>query len=175
MKLVKSTHKDLEEFEILFRKHFQNMVLYAYKFLYDYNEAEDIVQDVFFSFWQKRNDLDIKAVDSYLFAAVKHQCQNNIRHAKVVAKYEKFASYVESKTDTPHDAMVGLEVDNVIRKTLDELPDKSRKIFIMNRFESKKYREIADELSISMKTVEAHMGKVLKLLRLNLSQYTARI
>lgn len=131
-----------------------------------------MVQDVFFSYWKKGESLEIKlSLESYLFGAVKRQCQNRLRYSMVVQKYESSMFGNESVAEDPYNQLIGNEIEDVIKNILNRLPDKTRKIFELNRIESKKYREIADELKISIKTIEAHMGKVIKLLRLSLSHY----
>jgi RNA polymerase sigma-70 factor, ECF subfamily len=131
-----------------------------------------VVQDVFFSYWKKGESLEIKlSLESYLFGAVKRQCQNRLRYSMVVQKYESSMFGNESVAEDPYNQLIGNEIEDVIKNILNRLPDKTRKIFELNRIESKKYREIADELKISIKTIEAHMGKVIKLLRLSLSHY----
>ncbi|MFY0652003.1 MAG: RNA polymerase sigma-70 factor [Cyclobacteriaceae bacterium] len=167
---------DLTSFESLFRAYYSNMVIYAFKFLRKKEEAEDLVQEVFFSLWKKKDTIELKSsLESYLFGAVKRQCQNKLRHDKVVRKYANNFAISSNQSQDPYSTLVGEEMESVIKNTLDELPDQSKKIFVMNRFESKKYKEIAKELSISVKTVEAHMSKVLKLFRMKLSQYQASI
>lgn len=164
--------QELDDFEAIFKTHYSGLVVYAFRILENYNEAEDVVQEVFFSYWKKRATVELTStLKSYLYGAVKRQCQNKIRHAMVVHKYESGVSAEVKFGENPHDQLIGSEMEEVIKKTLDGLPDKTKKIFVMNRFESKKYKEIAKELSISLKTVEAHMGKVLKLLRLSLSHH----
>ena len=131
-----------------------------------------MVKDVFFSYWKKGESLEIKlSLESYLFGAVKRQCQNRLRYYMVVQKYESSMFGNESVAEDPYNQLIGNEIEDVIKNILNRLPDKTRKIFELNRIESKKYREIADELKISIKTIEAHMGKVIKLLRLSLSHY----
>ena len=79
----------LDDFEGIFKAHYSGLVVYAFKILQNYNEAEDVVQEVFFSYWKKRATVELTStLKSYLYGAVKRQCQNKNRHAIVVHKYE---------------------------------------------------------------------------------------
>jgi RNA polymerase sigma-70 factor, ECF subfamily len=130
----------------------------------DNEEAEDIVQIVFVKLWEKRNQVNIgQSGQSYLYKSVYHLCLNSIRDKKVKATYtEKFpaptAALINNNTDEK-------ETNNRIINAIETLPPKCKEIFVKNRNEGKRYAEIAGELNISVKTVEAQMGKALKILR----------
>ena len=165
-------HKDLDDFELIFKKNYSNLVLYTFKLLGDYNESEDVVQDVFFSYWKKKDELELSgSLESYLFGAVRNQCQNKIRHLSVIRSFKTQHAFEDRLAENPYNTLVGSEMEATIKKTLNNLPELTREIFKKNRFESKKYKEIAQELQISIKTVEAHMGKVLKAMRVNLNHH----
>jgi len=163
----------LDRFEALFNKHFGDLVAYAFRFLENKEEAEDVVQEVFFSLWKKRESLVIQtSIESYLLSAVKHACLNKFRHNKVKIAYRKNIKYDNGEVKiTPHNQLVHKELESLIESSLADLPERSLKIFTMNRYDRKKYREIADEMSISIKSVEAHMSRVLKHLRLKIGNY----
>jgi RNA polymerase sigma-70 factor (ECF subfamily) len=146
---------------------------YALRFVRDPDTAEEIVQDLFYKLWEKRAELQINtSVKSYLYSAVHNRCLKFIEHRNVETKYRNYYLLHESEVDNePGDSASIRELQGVIEHTLDALPERCSRIFRLNRFEGLKYHEIAVKLSISVKTVEANMGKALKLLRKNLKNY----
>jgi len=164
---------DLQSFEVLFRQYYQMLCSYAIRFVDDGDTAEEIVQDLFYRLWEKRAELQINtSVKSYLFSAVHNRCLKFIEHRNVELKYRNYYLKHESEIDSEqHDAHSVHELQGIIDKTLNSLPERCGRIFRLNRFEGLKYHEIAQKLSISVKTVEANMGKALKLLRKNLKNY----
>jgi RNA polymerase sigma-70 factor (ECF subfamily) len=164
---------DLTSFEVLFRQYYQMLCGYALRFVKDADTAEEIVQDLFYRLWEKRAELQINSsVKSYLFSAVHNRCLKYIEHRNVETRYRNYYLLHGSEIDSePHDAAGIHELQAIINATLDALPERCGRIFRLNRFEGLKYHEIAQKLSISVKTVEANMGKALKLLRKNLKNY----
>lgn len=162
-----------EQFEDIFKSHFKDLVAYAFGILKDQQDAEDIVQEVFFSLWKRKNSLAIEStIESYLFSAVKHGCMNRFRNEKVKTSYKNSIKPEDKLINmTPYNHLINKELESLIASSLADLPSKSLKIFNMNRYDQKKYREIAEEMSISLKTVEAHISRVLKHLRLKLDRY----
>ena len=161
------------EFEELFRTHYSNLCAYANKYVEDIDASEELVQEVFFKLWNKREDIEItSSMQSYLYRAVRNSSLNLIKHIKIREEYkehnEREMTYSESNFD---DDVVATELEEKIRNTIDELPKERKKIFIMSRYDGYKYREIAEKLGISIKTVENQMGKAIKYMRENLSDY----
>ncbi len=165
--------QDLKSFEELFRQYYQMLCAYAYKFVSDGDTAEEIVQDLFYKLWEKRSELLINtSVKSYLFSAVHNRCLKYIDHKNVESRYRSYYLQRESEVDTEPQQTADLnELQGAIDRTLEALPERCSHIFRLNRFEGLKYHEIASRLSISVKTVEANMGKALKMLRKNLKGY----
>lgn len=144
------------------------MVGYASKLLKDRDGAADIVQQLFVNLWEKRDSIVVEgSVNSYLLRATHNQCLNQIKHEKVKIEH---ASYVIA-TEAVHDFQDQLEAQEFqmrVNSLVQKLPTQCRKIFLMSRLQEKKYQQIADELHISVKTVENQMGKALKTLRTSL-------
>jgi len=161
---------DKEKFEELFKTHFKPLCGFANKYLQDIDLAKEIVHDVFVKLWEKREQIDMnKAVKSYLYTAVNNKSLNHIRDNK---KFVDSEQIIENETDWNYsDNLVELEIQEKITATLDSLPPKCREVFKLSRYENLKYKEIAEKLDISQKTVETHMSKALKALRKNLSEY----
>lgn len=164
---------DIKSFEIIFREYYKKLVEYAFIHLKDIDNAEEIVQDLFYQLWNKKEKLEIStSLKSYLYRSVHNNCLLRLQHESIKHKHE---NYVRSKdTDyspEPIDYLKAGELERKINETIEAFPERTKTIFKMNRFEGFKYHEIADKLSISIKTVEANMGKALKALRLNLREY----
>ena len=158
---------------MLFKLHYQNLCAYAYLFLKDSDTSEDTVQEVFFKLWNKRTEISIDtSLKSYLFRAVRNGCMNVIEHMKVRDGYRDNTGYAmgaEQVTTVDH-AIVN-ELEQKIKETIDKLPPERKKVFVMSRYEGLKYREIADELGISVKTVENQMYQALGFMREHLKEY----
>jgi RNA polymerase sigma-70 factor (ECF subfamily) len=157
----------------MFRQYYQMLCSYALKFTGDPDSAEEVVQDLFYKLWEKRMELHINtSVKSYLFSAVHNRCLKYIEHRQVETRYRSYYLQHESEIDNePQESANINELQGIINKTLSALPERCGRIFRLNRYEGLKYHEIAEKLSISVKTVEANMGKALKMLRKNLKDY----
>ena len=159
---------DIRAFETLFKRYYEPLCLYSNKVTSNIDMAEEIVQQLFYTLWKDRADLRIVlSVKSYLYRAVRNQSLQYVRHLQVREKYHHSIEDIVSDNhlDTPQDIMEYKELEQQVETALSSLPKRSRDIFRMNRFEGKKYTQIAQELSLSVKTVEAEMSKTLKVLR----------
>jgi len=163
---------DEKSFELLFRTYYNSLCLFAHKILKDKEIAEEIVQDIYYYVWEKRETLELTtSVKSYLFKSVYNNSLKYIRHQKIVKNYEsKVGNEGQPFELQDNHAEIG-EIIHIIKFTLDQVPDRTREIFELNRNEGLKYHEISDKLGISIKTVEAHMSSILKLFRENLKDY----
>jgi len=164
---------DITDFEKLFKSHYSKLCSYANLFLNDPDASEDVVQEIFFKLWKNRDELTINTtIKSYLFRAVRNGCMNVIDHISVREAY-KIVNEEDMKISegTLVDETIVSELEQRIRETIDQLPSERRKVFIMSRFDGLKYREIADRLNISVKTVENQMYQALKFLREKLADY----
>jgi RNA polymerase sigma-70 factor (ECF subfamily) len=164
---------DETAFERVFKTHFNSLYNYAYTILKNESTAEEIVQQVFFKIWEKRESLpDETMLKAYLYRAVHNESLNTIKHQKVRAGYQMHAvSSTEQTLDNASGKVHMAELQQELHKAMNELPEQCRTIFQMSRFEEMKYKEIADELNISPKTVENQMGKALKILREKLAHF----
>lgn len=163
---------DVKEFESLFRSSYVSLVRYARTLVKDHDTAEEIVQDLFFRIWQDREKLNIESsLNGYLFRSVHNRCLHFIEHTKVVERHAEQMSYIEAESpESPSDILNYKELQEKVARILERLPERCGKIFAMSRFEGLKYNEIAEKLSVSVKTVEANMGRALKEFRKELAQ-----
>lgn len=160
-------------FEQLFKNHYASLCGYAVKYVWDLDQAEEIVQDLFYNLWDKKSTLTINtSIEAYLFRAVRNACLNYLKHQKVKRQHASDVIHSQSSEGKGNENPVEtLELQDKIDKAIDSLPPERQKIFKLSRYEGLKYKEIADRLGISIKTVEVQMGKALKTLRENLTDY----
>ena len=169
---IKFEIKDKSDFENLFKLHYSVLCSYANKFLEDGDASEEIVQDLFCNLWNNREKLEISSIKSYLFRAVRNSCYNLIKHINIREEYKAYnESEIKLEEDKIEDSLNASELELKIRETIDLLPTERKKVFMLSRFEGLKYKEIAEKQNISIKTVENQMGKAIKFLKEQLSEY----
>ena len=158
---------NIEAFETLFRSYYEPLCRYSYKFVESMETAEEIVQDLFYILWKDRDKLQIfTSVNGYLYRSVKNKSLQYIE--KLIVRDNYLNNYTEDsmiETHTPQEELEYKELERQIERTICSLPVRRQKIFRMNRMEGKKYSEIAQELHISVKTVEAEISRALVELR----------
>lgn len=165
-------NSDIKAFESLFREHYAQLCNYSYGFVKDMDAAEEVVQEFFYKLWKDRDEMDIHtSMKSYMYAAIKN---NSLKYLEKVSVRQRYASRVltsfpEESLTNLSDELDGRELERIINETLKELPERCSEIFQMNRFGGMKYNEIANKLSISVKTVEANISKALEVFRRKLN------
>jgi len=164
-------------FEQLFKQYFSSLCLFARKYVKDVDVAKEIVHDVFVNLWDKREQMDMqKSVKSYLFTSVNNRCLNYIRDNKKFNRNIEDVSTLEMvDTSNVTEKIAGDDLQQRIDMALQLLPEKCREVFMLSRFSDMKYNDIAEQLNISVKTVEAQMTKALKILREQLKDYLITI
>ena len=167
---------NLQEFEKLFKEYYPLLCHYALRFVKDPDQAEEIVQELFCQLWENRKGLKIHtSLKAYLYKATYFNSLQVLRKKGIKNQYVDYVKNTKSEQSQPNNLVEENEIYNIVQKTLISLPDRCGQIFKMSRFEGLKYQEIADQLSISIKTVEANMGKALKAFRKNLKDYVGII
>ena len=158
---------------MLFKTYYGPLCQYAYSFLRDKDEAEEVVQNAFVNIWDKRDELAIQSsVKSYLYRMVRNASLNVIKHQRVKKVHESHEKALgEPIHEGTDQALIASELEKRIANAMRSLPEQCRLVFQLSRFEELKYAEIADQLNISVKTVENHMGKALRLMREQLKDY----
>jgi len=164
---------DKQTYEQIFRQHYSELCSYANNFMDDLDDAEEIVQDVFVKIWENRSEINITdSTRAYLFRSVRNTCLNKKKHIKIREEYKaENEREIESNFVDLNAVINASELEIKIRNAIDKLPTERRKIFIMSRYDELKYKEIAEKLNISIKTVENQMGSALKFLRTELIDY----
>lgn len=165
-------------FEIVFKSYYPNLVYFAEEYI-PYEDAKNIVQDAFISFWEKNPKVSNEfQLQSYLYTAVKNKCISYLRHEKIKKGYAEKAEisfqnqlYISALEKLDTTTINFQEIENIIENTLAELPARCREVFVLSRYHDKKNHEVAEELNISVKTVEANITKALKALKIALKDF----
>ena len=141
-------------FKDFYLKNLQGASNFAFYKCGDSAKSLDLVQDAFAKIWENCSKIDFKKAKTYLFTTVNNLFLNTVKHNKVVIEYAKSAPYLEEE-----------EFKKKLQDAIADLSDAQREVFLLNRIEGKKYREIAELLGLSQKAVEKRMSGALKLLR----------
>jgi RNA polymerase sigma-70 factor (ECF subfamily) len=167
---------DEQAFELLYRRYFVRLCAFANKFLSCPQSSEEVVQDIFLKLWENRSMLrSEESGKAFLFQAVHNKSLNLLAHEKVVNRYSEMIKAVYSQPEEfdVHESLMAKELNISIQSIINELAPECKRIFLMSRAEGKKHQEIAEELHISIKTVETQINRALKKLRIELSDYMA--
>lgn len=160
---------DKQLFEQLFREYFSPLCNFAVGYVNDLDTAKEIVQEVFFNLWNKKDSITSdKSVKSYLYTSVRNRCFNYIRDHKKFRSYVLDVEIEDRDLVFENNSMTQAETQVKIQDALDKLPEKCKQVFELSRFDELKYKEIAEKLGISIKTVEVQISKALKILRVEL-------
>lgn len=171
--IVRLKYGDQTAFELLFHYYYPGLVMFSTQFTADRSEAEEIVQDFFVKFWQKHQQISLTdSLKAYFFLSVKNGSLNFLKHKKVEEKYiQKMMRLADSHLAYDPDLYIDSELQTKLRNAIELLPEKCREIFVMSRMKGLKNEEIADQLSLSKRTVETQISKALKILRHELKDF----
>lgn len=172
---------ETETFNKLYTDYRLRFIRFAQTYISDVSIAEDMVMDTLAYYWEHRRDIKSgENILSYLLTTIKHKCLNHLRQERFhneqnnslseLALWELDFKISALSACDPYELYTH-EVQEIVNHTLEKLPSKTRQIFLMNRYEDISYPEIAQRLSINQKTVEYHVSKALKVLRLVLKDY----
>lgn len=152
-------------FEDIFKQHFTTLCAHAMSFVNDLDTSKDIVHDVFLSVWNHRERIDFsRPILPYLFSLTRNRAINDLEHRKIEEKHVQQELTVESVYTLP-DATDRDELIRLIIERIDHLPERCSQVMKLCFIECKKYKEIAEELDISVNTVKTHITAGLKILR----------
>lgn len=171
-------------FDTIFRRTYSKLYFYALSLLGDDSDADDVVEEVFVELWKRRDEVDLgDKIDSFLYRAVYTRSLNTLKRRNVNAGRlaaiddinNKRMEYHSSVTDDPARKMENADLRRMINDTIDRLPDKCRQVFCMSYLNGMHNSDIAEELQLSVRTVEAHMYRALRFLREHLGKYLTMI
>jgi RNA polymerase sigma-70 factor (ECF subfamily) len=170
-------------FEYFFEKYYRGVLGFSVEFVSDVEDAKEITQESFINLWLNKEHIETtNGIKSFLYTYAKSKSLNHIRHNKVKEKYKNKTLNDQEKllniqvlNALDFDTLSLSELETLILKSIEELPNKTKEIFVKKRFQNKKNKEIAEELDLTVKTVEAHITKALKVLKTKLSIYLPSI
>ena len=162
---IKNDNK--QAFNILFEEYYGRLCEFSYRIIANKQLSEEIVADVFAKIWIKRHQIEITdSIRAYLFQSTKNTTLSYLRKRnKETVNIDDFINFQFKDESNPEKELIRNENLKSYEDILSVIPEKSRAVFIMHRFDRLKYREISSILGISQKTVEKHMGKAIKLMR----------
>jgi RNA polymerase sigma-70 factor (ECF subfamily) len=158
---------DTQAYETLFNRHWHTMFLFAHKLLRSEEEAKDITQSVFFYIWDKRGKIHIReSVQSYLLQAVRYRSLNRLK--ELLNTSQSLESIPEQLLPVLNDILQVIEYEelhHIVEKEVNSLPERTREIFRLSRYDQLSVREISRQLNISEQTVKNQLSIALKVLR----------
>lgn len=161
---------DEAAYEVIFKEFYRPLSLFANKYLQDVEMSKDLVQEMFFYLFEKRETLNIHtSLKSFLYQSVKNRCLNQLKSSKLHEAHHKVILNAQSINLVEDDEVEMVELEDRIASIVAEMPPQTKRVFEMSRFDGIDNQAIADELSISKRTVETHISSALRRLRENLS------
>lgn len=167
---------DIKSFEYVFRKYYSSLIFFSTGITGRTDAAEEIIQDLFYVLWKEHENLNIlRSLKGYLYGAVRNRSLQYCERRKLDNKYRGTidAESFDITHSSAQEEIEFREMEDVVKKTMEKMPERRRRIFKMHRFENLKYMEIAEILTLSVKTIEAEMSKALKTLRREIDYHTS--
>lgn len=175
------TFSDIKNFNTLFNEYNQRFIRFATGYVKEVEIAEDIVVEAFTAYWENRDSLSPQTVpQAYILTIIRNKCINHLQNQKVKLRVkEELREHAEwllqTKISTLEacdpDFLFSDEIQQIIHDTLKKLPKKTRQIFVLNRFNGLSYKEIAEKMNLSNKSIEFHISKALSQFRLALKDF----
>lgn len=157
--------------KLIYKKYWNQLYSSAYNLLHDQPACEDIIQDLFINLWNKREQIEIRAtLKSYLFASVRYEVYRQVRQGSV---REDIFENIQDRLQTPSEYgnIEHRELLSYVNSIVNNLSEKCKVVYKLSRDEQLSHKEIASKLDISPKTVENHLNKALRQLRISLGLY----
>ncbi len=175
--LEKVREGDPSSFSIIFTAYYSDLVLFAGTFIRDLDTCEEIVQDTFVDFWDKRENLTIfTSLKSFLLKTVQNRCIDWLRHLKVRDQYQSYSEqHLRLMENDTENYILYSELQVNLDKALELLPPEISEAFRLNRNEGLTYAEIAERQHVSVRTIEVRIGKAISMLREKLRDYLTTI
>lgn len=147
-------------FEKLYKEYFAKSYSFALYFTHSEELSKEVVAEVFLSFWKNRESLcKVKSIDSYLYVSIRNQALSMLRKKSCIRQepIELFTLHIAAEGDDPEDKVLHEELESLVEKAFGQLPERCRMIYYLIKEERKSYREVADLLGISERTINSQM------------------
>ncbi len=169
---------DINTFELIYAEHYKRLYNFARDYVIDHEETSDILQNVFTKLWNNRKKLDDDSrISAWLITITRNECLSLINHRKIVKEKKqdiylrKLEINYRALSDMDVSSHTFFDISDIIKETINKLPPQCRKVFELSRYRNMSNKNIARELSVSVKTVESHITRSLKMLREALADY----
>lgn len=159
------TREELDAFRAIFDMYYENIRNFVYYKTGNIELAEDIVQETFMKLWDKRSDLKPESVKSLLYIIASNNIKSHFRHQKVVFSFANSNPNEEQVQESADSNIRQEELQKKLQKTLADMPEKCREVFLLNRMDNLVYSEIAERLGLSVKAIEKRMHEALLFIR----------
>lgn len=180
MKNMTSQIQYIRNFNLLFEAHNKRFIRFAFSYVQDDDVAEDIVSESFMYYWENRESCVEKNISAYLLTIVKHKCLNYLKHlaieqqacsdSKSIEEWDLQVRIDNLEACDPQE-LLSQEIQQLVTEAVQKMPELTRTILISSRYHSKTNKEISEEMNLSVKAVEYHITKALKILRVVLKDY----
>lgn len=157
--------------ELIFKEYYEMMCMSAMRITKQRSLAEDIVQEVFYELYRKRETIQIQSLVGYLKRSVYNRSLNKIKSNKDIFDSDDLNIELSDNSINSQEGMEFKELEDYLHEVIERLPEKCRLVFVLNRFEELSYKEVAKKMDISVKTVENQMSKALRILRDEMVNY----
>jgi RNA polymerase sigma-70 factor (ECF subfamily) len=170
----------IQKFNHLYRAYRDRFIRFAGTYVYDTEQAEDIVMESFMYYWENRLNIKEDNIPAYILAMIKHKCLNFLYKLR---KREEVESFLHQRGEWELNIQIATleacnpktlfsdEVQSLVNKALTTLPEQTREIFIRSRYDNQSHKQIATDMDLSVKSIEYHLTKALKVLRVTLKDY----
>lgn len=167
-------------FNELYTGYYKKSVLFVKSYVHDGSIAEDIVSESLISLWEKMKLTEVENIPHYLLRVLKNKTLDHLKHLTIERRAHQKINHILNREldirisflmDCDPDELLSNEIQEIFKNTMNELPEKTRHIFEMNRFENKSNKEIADYFGISVKGVDYHISQAIRLLKHSLKDY----
>lgn len=171
----------LQNFNKLYNEYYDRFIRFALGYVKEAQIAEDFVSEAFTVYWENRDNLlsDSKP-QAYILTVVRNKCLNHLQHLQIRHRVEKeinehaewlLSTSINTLEACNPDFIFSHEIQQIVNSTLNKLPGKTRRVFMLSRYQGLSHRDIADEMNLSTKTVQFHISKALNQLRLSLKDF----
>lgn len=157
--------RETRDFDLLFRKYYSPLLMFALRYVDDTDDANDIVSAAYEDLWKNFAEIDESTVKSFLYVSVRNLCIDMLRRRKCHERYVEFVSFMSRQTPKDGLDLDGLYKEGLVKRLFERLKPPTSDILRACYVEERKYKQVASEMNISVSTVKKHIIKALKIVR----------